>query len=600
MSPPAPRSPSLFAPLTSLFREVGLHRHGRPPAAVVELEPPDDPDGVGGSIGDIWQAQGAATAFDEGTLRSLSWPIGDGEGGTRDEDRGSDTGGSDRDEDDHDDSDGDSEDGLEVVFRNESPAPLVLCWVSESGGPHHFYRLEPSSPHTHTKWKWNSKRTRKHTGTTTRDPPFRLLETDHLEHTNPGHAFCLGYVESEQLLARVQHTKSLVRRDLDLDDHRCKTSNNTEDTKQRNGTRRHDTDEVDDDHRPKDSPSSIVVAGYRPFVVGSSSTSSSSMVSRRLQLITVSHISHAPPHQSRLRRMVVRGNPSRVRTRPWGCWGRRRHEAEALDPSGWRVTARWVVRSESSSKPHDTTAKAYEECALGGWPCRLEPNWSGGDAVSARKLERDIRAAAALLPPHARAYLQHRCLIWVNRSLSWGPSDRPVHGHGSCYHPSREWLVAHGLSGDKHECVEVNDAPHYKIDCDLWGIGGVMLHELSHAYHHRMLPGGYSNPDIQRCYELAMEEGLYDCVTYHSHCDGTTGTRITSTARAYACTNAMEYFAELSAAFLGGLDATNEYNKWYPFNRKQIKTHDPRAYAMLSRLWKVDVGKSCSGTTIPN
>ena len=57
--------------------------------------------------------------------------------------------------------------------------------------------------------------------------------------------------------------------------------------------------------------------------------------------------------------------------------------------------------------------------------------------------------------------------------------------------------------------------------------------------------------------------------------------------RAYACTNQMEYFAELSAAFLGGLD-DKEYNKWYPFNRKQIEEHDPKAYNMLKRLWMVE------------
>jgi hypothetical protein len=58
-------------------------------------------------------------------------------------------------------------------------------------------------------------------------------------------------------------------------------------------------------------------------------------------------------------------------------------------------------------------------------------------------------------------------------------------------------------------------------------------------------------------------------------------------AKAYACNNCMEYWAELSTAFLGGL-GNEEYNKWFPFNRKQLKEHDPRAYRLLARLWKVD------------
>jgi hypothetical protein len=95
-----------------------------------------------------------------------------------------------------------------------------------------------------------------------------------------------------------------------------------------------------------------------------------------------------------------------------------------------------------------------------------------------------------------------------------------------------------------------------------------------------MIPGGYDNKEIKECYEAAMKEGLYDCVKVH----GVQGPE----TKAYACSNCMEYFAELSAAFLGGTDENEEYNKWFPFNRKQLKEHDPRAYKLLARVWKVD------------
>jgi len=99
--------------------------------------------------------------------------------------------------------------------------------------------------------------------------------------------------------------------------------------------------------------------------------------------------------------------------------------------------------------------------------------------------------------------------------------------------------------------------------------------------HHGMIADGYSNKEIQHCFDLAMKEGLYDSVKVK----GSQGPE----AEAYACTNSMEYFAELSTAFLGGLDGENKYNKWYPFNRQELAKHDPRAYALLSRLWKVDM-----------
>lgn len=82
-----------------------------------------------------------------------------------------------------------------------------------------------------------------------------------------------------------------------------------------------------------------------------------------------------------------------------------------------------------------------------------------------------------------------------------------------------------------------------------------------------------------------MEEKLYDCVPVHNGKGGV------DKRRAYACTNAMEYFAELSVAFLGGVgeDEDLEFNKWFPFNRKQIKEHDPRAYCLLKKLWEEEI-----------
>jgi hypothetical protein len=141
-------------------------------------------------------------------------------------------------------------------------------------------------------------------------------------------------------------------------------------------------------------------------------------------------------------------------------------------------------------------------------------------------------------------------------------------------------LVENGLCADKHKCIEINDGPGYTKHIDLWGPGGLMVHELSHAYHHRMLLDGYENKDIEECYNAAMREGLYDCVKVR----GSQGPE----AKAYACTNCMEYFAELSTAFLGGTDKEKEFNKWFPFNRYQLKEHDPRAYKLLSRLWKIE------------
>ncbi len=56
-------------------------------------------------------------------------------------------------------------------------------------------------------------------------------------------------------------------------------------------------------------------------------------------------------------------------------------------------------------------------------------------------------------------------------------------------------------------------------------------------------------------------------------------------AKAYACTNCMEFFAELSVAYLWTLDESTEYNKWFPFNRSQLQRHDPASCQMLQKYW---------------
>lgn len=241
-----------------------------------------------------------------------------------------------------------------------------------------------------------------------------------------------------------------------------------------------------------------------------------------------------------------------------------------------------VSMGEIDTTPIDTSKKYYEETSLAGWPVRLEKKWNGGDRKLRKLFEDHLRIASQCLPPHARDALRKNTPFWINKSQEYGPAACPTNGSGMCFHPESGWLEQNGMCKDKCECVEVYKVKEYKKDAKLWGPGGVLLHELCHAYHWKMLPGGYDNHDIKRCYELAMKEGLYDRVKVH----GSQGPY----ARAYACENAMEYFAELSVAFLAGKDSCIEYNKWQPFNRQELKDFDPRAYKMLQRAWRVDCG----------
>ena len=48
--------------------------------------------------------------------------------------------------------------------------------------------------------------------------------------------------------------------------------------------------------------------------------------------------------------------------------------------------------------------------------------------------------------------------------------------------------------------------------------------------------------------------------------------------RAYALTNAQEFFAETTEAFFGR-------NDFFPFTRDELRRHDPETFALLAKLW---------------
>jgi len=243
--------------------------------------------------------------------------------------------------------------------------------------------------------------------------------------------------------------------------------------------------------------------------------------------------------------------------------------------------------------PIDTSTKLYHENDISGWKCMCEPglfdnNRKDKDSVLPKvkeQLEIDLRACSQKLPPKAGKLLKECIPIWINKSQKYGPKCAPVQGRGMCFHHEPEWLSKNGMSTKKCGGVELYKASEYLDSHGLWyGKGGIMLHELSHAWHKKFVKDGYSNEEIEKCYKAAMTDKLYDSVHVHNDEGGT------DERQAYAATNPFEYFAELSVAFLGGVGADEdlEYNKWYPFNRKQIKAHDPRAYKLLHKMWGVE------------
>ena len=98
------------------------------------------------------------------------------------------------------------------------------------------------------------------------------------------------------------------------------------------------------------------------------------------------------------------------------------------------------------------------------------------------------------------------------------------------------------------------------------------LHELAHAYHHRVLEKGFENAEIIGAYKRAKADGLYERVEQRF------GDGRAAVVRAYAMTNQQEYFAECTEAFF----STNDF---FPFTRNELARHDPAMFELLKKLW---------------
>ncbi len=99
----------------------------------------------------------------------------------------------------------------------------------------------------------------------------------------------------------------------------------------------------------------------------------------------------------------------------------------------------------------------------------------------------------------------------------------------------------------------------------------VLLHELAHGYHDRVL--SFQNREILEAYEHARANKLYDRVERWHGSD-----RPTTIERAYALVDHKEYFAEQTEAYF-------VRNDFYPFTRRELQQHDPKMFQLLERLW---------------
>ena len=214
--------------------------------------------------------------------------------------------------------------------------------------------------------------------------------------------------------------------------------------------------------------------------------------------------------------------------------------------------------ADVTSQPIPTSQ--YEIRILEGWTVHVnrmllrEESEVGPEAL--KLLAAKLHEITRVVPGKPCAELR-KVPLWLG--VDDGPNDRAQ------YHPSPDWLRKHGFNPEKAKGVEIGNSKRFlqtAIDQP-----SMVLHELAHAYHDRVLR--FDHPEIRKAYDNAKAEGRYESVL-----------RISGMKeRHYALTDPMEYFAEGTEAFLG----TNDF---YPFVRAELRQHDPKLFHLLEELWR--------------
>lgn len=93
-----------------------------------------------------------------------------------------------------------------------------------------------------------------------------------------------------------------------------------------------------------------------------------------------------------------------------------------------------------------------------------------------------------------------------------------------------------------------------------------LCHELAHAVNQLEFNG--RNDDVVAAYREALRSEVYQHVPQNG----------SQPKRAYALTNADEYFAETTEAYFG-------YNDFYPHTREDLQRFDPTGYALMVKIW---------------
>ncbi len=235
------------------------------------------------------------------------------------------------------------------------------------------------------------------------------------------------------------------------------------------------------------------------------------------------------------------------------------------------LTVMWWLGVGGISAAETSVTVARETRDISGWQVHISKHLLKGNpeptARAIAGLTTMLDSIIRLVPAPAVAELR-KVPLYVSPAYKAGRS-------GAEFHPDAGWLRDNGRDPVMAQGVEFSGVDDF--EAEMRRMPNFALHELAHAYHFRTLKNGFGNTEIQTAYQRAKAAGSYDRVE-RSYGEG--NGRPNTFERAYAMTNAMEYFAEATEAYFAR-------NDFFPFTRDELKQHDPDMFALVEKLWGV-------------
>lgn len=210
---------------------------------------------------------------------------------------------------------------------------------------------------------------------------------------------------------------------------------------------------------------------------------------------------------------------------------------------------------------------SFQTNSIEGWTALVDERLLAEDKEAIERalelLRTQLQEIVRVVPPEAVMKLREERL-WFSPEY---PGVQPT----AEYHPDARWLRDHHRNEAMARGIEFTNVRTFEAESKR--MPNFTLHEMAHAYHHRVLPGGFENAEIKAAYGRAKATGSYEEVERWFG-NGRHNTR----ERAYAMSNPMEYFAESTEAFFSR-------NDFFPFNRAELKAHDPAMEQLVAKLW---------------